>query len=118
MYYTQQAKPLYGAFGQATVAVLPTRANVMVIQRWINNRAFGPGSGRTPIAEDGIWGRQTEWGFGLAGGANAMAARNAYLVRVGGKLPSPPSRPPPPPTAGFGAMRRRYVRRLRPGMVW
>lgn len=68
-------------FGQ-TPSLLPltravasaTREAVRTVQSWINMRAFGPSSGRTPITLDGVWGPQTEWGFGLAGGVGALVA--------------------------------------------
>lgn len=55
------------------------RRAVREVQAWINARAFGPGSGRTPLVVDGIWGRNTEWGFGLAGAVPALAA----TIRIG-----------------------------------
>lgn len=71
------------------VSMTQVRQAVMQVQRWINAQAFGPGSGRHPITVDGIWGPQTEWGFGLAGLVAArlggsfrlvLDARNAYLA--------------------------------------
>jgi hypothetical protein len=79
----------------ATATADGAREAVRDLQVWINARAFGPGSGRSPITVDGIWGPQTEWAHalamgtvGLPGGAGfwqrILAARMNYISRMGG----------------------------------
>lgn len=58
--------------GVSTAAEL--RPGVAAVQRWINARTFGPGSGRTPLVVDGLWGDTTEWGLTLTGGVAAIVA--------------------------------------------